>query len=317
MDRKREYDNKKSVIKKRIGSIGTVALALIICLTAGIAAKRVRIKSLAAADEKSELSIAENYELNTVASCGEGATDTAGKKENDSNKEIQTIQGVQSSTSVPESSGFIEKEDIARGVETTAVASVKKSGEIYGGETFDNHWMIPATPAAVGAKPGVRITGEKITDSQAKEYFNKNTWIVSSLASSGVSTDNLMFSENGYCHISYDGTEGKQLELRQNFRDYLVWNNEKLVAIVTLTKENGEINATPAFGGPHFDDYNAFLQKHKGEKLLFIYAGWMEIVITPEGEAVNPQGYDMSGYFDGADNPYEYFYFEDATFTLK
>ena len=61
---------------------------------------------------------------------------------------------------------------------------------------------------------------------------------------------------------------------------------------------------------------SSFLQKHKGEKLLFVYAGWMEIVITPDGKCVNPQGNDLSEYgLDSLGNPYDYFYNEAATYT--
>lgn len=244
----------------------------------------------------------------------QGRQTTVGKQSTEPAKETKTTQKVYEGAAISdESSCFIAKEDTENGREKTASVSQDGSGGIYGGD--NNHWMIPATPDATGAKSGIKLTGETITDDEAKAYFEENTWIVSSLSSSGVATDNLKISEKGYCHVSYDGTEGKQLEVRQNFRDYLVYNNGKLVAIVTLTKESGKLNATPAFGGPHFDDYNAFLQKHKGQKLLFVYAGWMEMVITPDEEAVNPQGYDMSGYLEGLDNPYEYFYSEAATYT--
>ena len=239
---------------------------------------------------------------------------TVGKQSTVPGKETKTTQKVYEGAIISdESSGFIAKEDTENGREKTTSVTKDGSGGTYGGD--NNHWMIPATPGATGAKSGIKLTGEAITDDEAKAYFEENTWIVSSLSSSGVATDNLKISEKGYCHVSYDGTEGKQLEVRQNFRDYLVYNNGKLVAIITLTKESGKLNATPAFGGTHFDDYNAFLQKHKGKKLLFVYAGWMEMVITPDGEAVNPQGYDMSGYLEGLDNPYEYFYSEAATYT--
>ena len=62
-------------------------------------------------------------------------------------------------------------------------------------------------------------------------------------------------------------------------------------------------------------DYAAFLKAHKGEKLLYVYAGWMEIVITPDGKCYNPQGSDVSAYMEGVENPYAYFYNEAATYT--
>lgn len=325
MERKKDYEIRTRARNRRIGAIGATALAVAICVTAGVAAHRRSVASVqsrggenGAGYETSELSAIDNYEEQTAVSrADDNPTEEYTGKEKQTTQTDIIFPGIYEGAVVPESSGFIDKEATGKGKETTTAVPKDASGGTFGGNNSGdgNKWMIPATPDATGAKPGVKITGEKITDAEAKAYFKENTWIVSALSSSGVPADNLKFSDKGYCHVSYDGTEGKQLEVRQNFRDYLVYNNGKLVAIVTLTKENGKLSANPAFGGPHFDDYNAFLQKHKGEKLLFVYAGFMEIVITPDGEAVNPQGYDMSGYLDGLDNPYKYFYSEAATYT--
>ena len=162
----------------------------------------------------------------------------------------------------------------------------------------------------------VLITGNSSYIGRAfAAYLRENTWIGSALAAGGVSADDITYSETGYCHVSYDGTEGKPLEVRESFRDYLAYNDGKLIAIITVTKENGKLSASPAFGGPWFGKYDAFLKGHKGEKLLYVYAGWMEIIITPDNRYVNPQGTDVSAYFAGVENPYAYFYNEAATYT--
>ena len=202
------------------------------------------------------------------------------------------------------------------GVETTtqgySVAQPPKDGS--GGESYGGNIggvRIPALPA----DRTIRYTGEAITDAEAAAYFRENTWLQSALGSSGVDADGMRYADHGYCHVSYDGTEGKSFEVRQNFRDYLVWNGKgDLIAIVTLTKENGVLSATPAFGGPWFGDYNAFLLQHKGEALVFVYAGWMELVLTPDGGIFNPQGTDVSQYLAGAENPYEIFQCDAATY---
>lgn len=314
MERKDEFEVRKRARNKRIGAIGATALAVAICVTAGVAAHRrstASVQSLGGENgtgyETGELSEIDNYEEQTAVSRAddEGGSPTEAITEY-TGKEMSTTQKIYGGADIPD--------DYTDNGETKPGRNDGLGGS-YGGA---HGACIPVVPAATGAKPGVKVTGEKITDAEAKKYFEENTWIVSSLSSSGVPADNLKFSEKGYCHVSYDGTEGKQLELKQNFRDYLVYNNGKLVAIVTLTKENGKLSATPAFGGPHFDDFNAFLQKHKGEELLFVYAGWMEIVITPDGECVNPQGYDISkdyGLNDLGVNPYSYFYCDAATYT--
>ena len=119
----------------------------------------------------------------------------------------------------------------------------------------------------------IKLTGEKITDEEALEYLSKNkSGIIGSLSSSGVAADAIKISDKGYCHVNYNGEEGKSFEIRQNFRDYLVYNSDKLVAIITLFKENGEISATPSFGAKWFDNYNSYLNSHKGEELIYVYA---------------------------------------------
>lgn len=190
-----------------------------------------------------------------------------------------------------------------------ASAPDKSGGDAYGGTI--GGVRIPALPV----DRTIQYTGETITDEEAAAYFKENTWLQSALSASGVDTDGVRYAEHGYCHVSYDGTEGKSFEVRQNFRDYLVRNGKgDLIAIVTLTKENGQLSATPAFGGPWFGDYNAFLQQRKGEALVFVYAGWMELVLTPDGGVYNPQGTDVSRYLEGVENPYEIFRCDAATY---
>ena len=161
----------------------------------------------------------------------------------------------------------------------------------------------------------IKLTGEKITDEEAQEYFKLNkSSIIGSLSSSGVAADAISISEKGYCHISYDGTLGKSFEIRENFRDYIVYNGDKIVAIITLVKENGEISATPSFGAPWFDTYNSYLNSHKDEELVYAYAGWFEIVIAPDNTYFNPMGYDASVYLEDIENPYDIFYHEAAVY---
>lgn len=178
------------------------------------------------------------------------------------------------------------------------------------GQSGGNGVRIPALPR----ERSFELTGEEITDEEAQEYFRENTVrFRNELTASGVSADNLVIMPKGYCHVMYDGVEGKSFEIRQNFRDYLAYNGDKLVAIITLTKEDGKLSATPAFGGPWFDDFNAMLQKYKGQELIFIYAGWMEFVITPDGSYFNPMGMELGLEFGDIDK-YKTFYHPKAVY---
>ena len=200
-------------------------------------------------------------------------------------------------------------------VTSTSISSTPRQwsgGDIYYGGTVGGLFQ----PAVFKNEDGtLKLTevGERITDEEAQKYFAENrNWIVSSLSSSGVSANAIRFADKGYCHISNDGEETSKLKL--NFRDYLVYNNNKLTAIITLVKENGKITGTPAFGAPWFDDYNNFLQSHKGEKLLFIYHASREYVITPDGITHNTLGYEIAPDFSGIENVYEFFYNENIVY---
>lgn len=172
-------------------------------------------------------------------------------------------------------------------------------------------FMIPFPPKS----NNITFKGEKITDEEATAYFSENrVSIVSAFSASGVPADNIKISEHGYCHISYDGTEGKGLEVIQNFRDFLVYNGNRLAAIITLTKENGVISNTSSFGAPWFDNYNEYLKEHTGQKLIYVYASNMEIIIAPDESYVNPMGYEVSEYLNRVKNPYEWFYNENIVF---
>ena len=163
-------------------------------------------------------------------------------------------------------------------------------------------------------------SGEKLTDEQAQVYFKENlTWLQSALSSSGVPAENLHISERGYSHVMFENNNAASAApvcaLHQNFRDYPVWNGDELVAIVTLVLENGELHATPAFGGPWFKAFGEFLNAHKGEKLLFLYfGGQTEFVLTPDGKVRNVQGQELAPDFGEIKKPYDFFYCPEAIF---
>ena len=161
----------------------------------------------------------------------------------------------------------------------------------------------------------IAAVGEEITDGEACEYFAENSaWIIDSLAASGVDTENIKISEKGYSHVSYDGVMGKSFEVKLNFRDYLVYNGDELVAMVTLVKQNGEISATPSFGAKWFEGYADYLRAHSGEELVYVYAGCVEIIVAPDDTCYIPLGYDVSWYIGALENPYETFYHEAAIY---
>ncbi len=323
MARKDEYETQRTARNKRIAAAGAGVLVIAICVGIGVAALKGNTPVVKAdGDSQSENSSVtpadSTAEQTGVSYAVTRPNDTTVGNEAvifppDYGSETTQTSKIYGGANVPDEGANRTGAPETKPTETTTAASKDGSGGV---SEWSGGPMIPAVPAVTGAKPGVKVVGEKITDAEAKAYLAENTWVGSALAASGVSFEDISYSETGYCHVSYDGTEGKQLEVRQNFRDYLAYSDSgKLIAIITITKENGKLSASPAFGGPWFGDYAAFLKAHKGEKLLYVYAGWMEIVITPDGKCYNPQGSDVSAYMEGVENPYAYFYNEAATYT--
>lgn len=133
--------------------------------------------------------------------------------------------------------------------------------------------------------------------------------IQSSLISSGVPAANMRISEKGYGHMRSD-----DCTVSVNFRDYLVYNDEKLVSIISVWKDEEGTWYSIAFGGTWFADYNAFLKKHVGEKLVYVYYGYSEAILTPDGkvyqlmnfteiEGLN-ESFDYYGFYDQGTNTY-------------
>lgn len=305
LSRRDEYERAQSIKRKNITRL------------AGIASAFVLVAVLATGILKGGW-----LGLNSLTSKGDKTGDIPGNVKEQSTSEIMVEN--------------IPKEQTSNGTDQLQSENdleTEPDGGIYGGDMGRGFWFIPALPQ----NREIRVVGEVLTDEQAQEYFkaNKET-IFSSLSQSGVTITSPKISEKGYSHVSYDGTQGETFVVRQNFRDYLVYDGDKLVAIITLVKENGVIYSTPSFGAKWFEYYNAFLQKHKGEKLVYVYAKNFEIIIAPDNICYSPMGNDFSSYpegaenpdvdvpaisrnvatlyFEGVENPYEVFYHESAVY---
>lgn len=184
-------------------------------------------------------------------------------------------------------------------------AGLPNAASAYGGIN------IPVIPQ----NKGVIETGERLTDADAAEYFKHDSSILYSLQASGVPVGGIIISGKGYSHVCYTGLENEHPEARLNFRDYPVYSDGRLVSIITLYKENGKIYATPAFGASWFDDYNDFLNAHKGQRLLYVYAGGTELIFTPDGSAYSTLGLtNLNDYTGGRTDLYRLFYHPDAVF---
>lgn len=95
--------------------------------------------------------------------------------------------------------------------------------------------------------------------------------------------EDFRISPTGYSHIR-TGNGGNELIL--NARDFLIYNGDELFAIATVIKEPGMISGSPAWGSPWFPEYQAFLEAHRGEALVYLYVGDVEAILTPDGQVV-------------------------------
>ena len=143
---------------------------------------------------------------------------------------------------------------------------------------------------------GIRTEGEVLSDEEGYAYVTKyKDALLDTLAVSGVKMSQPRFAEKGIGHLSIhaDGAV-----MKTNWRDFLVYDGDEIVAIYTLYKENGLIHATPAWGGPWFAEYSRFLAEHAGQELVFLYLdAAQEIILLPDGKAVNPLGYAAAAQF--------------------
>lgn len=259
----------------------------------------------------------------------------------ESKAEVTTVTSA-SETKAPSSSSSESKAEPS----SSAADSSVDDGVLNPNERVGGNVMIAAIPN----NNRTQVIGEKITEEEARDYFTKNAAsLESSLAASGVEIAEIWYDgaqsnfmdtvlcakgsllfKKGYCHVSYDGsvpptgfkTDSPEysepgLTVKQNFMDFHVYNAGRLVAIVTLVKENGLIYGTPAFGAPWFNTFDKALQKYAGQKVLFLYAGAMAYAIAPDGKVIHPQGYESSVKASGLDtfpNAYNWFYNEQCVY---
>ncbi len=197
-------------------------------------------------------------------------------------------------------------------LQTTQGVTRFGGNEASGGET-DN---LPITIERLQTELGVGRRNETLDAATADRYIAENkASIVEGLSMSGVPmSGNVTISDKGYTHLNLSGG-GTWKELATDFRDYLIYNDDRLVAILTLWIENGVVHASPAFGGPWFNSFDQFLQQHKGEALAFVYVGMQEYVVTPRGEIINPLGLDARERFPDSGNYYTYLAYPENTYT--
>ena len=126
----------------------------------------------------------------------------------------------------------------------------------------------------------IRLVGTDywLSDKEGYDFLQENyEGIRNSLIASGVCAENMIICEHGYGHLRTDDNT-----LAVNWRDYLIYNDEVLISIITVSKDSEGTWYGIAFGGTWYEKYNAFLTQHRGDKLVYLYNGTAEWIVTPD-----------------------------------
>ena len=176
---------------------------------------------------------------------------------------------------------------------------------------------VGGTDGKINLQAEIKRTGEDciLTVEEANAFMNERLPAYrEELKASGLVFDDLRFAPNGYSHVR-TGDSGNELIL--NARDFLLYNGDELVAMVNVIKEPDRISGGVAFGGPWFSEYQAFLEAHKGEKLVYLYVGDVDAILTPDGQIFTATETDISNSIVPEEQAryYEFFRFEENTYT--
>ena len=167
----------------------------------------------------------------------------------------------------------------------------------------------------INVRDRIEYTGEEyvVSDSEALEYLESvKEGIIVSLRASGVTFSELDIKEHGYSHIR-TGDKGNTMAL--DWRDYLAYDGDKLVAIIQVTKGENGLRHYYLFGGEWFSYYEGLLEQYRGEELLYLYIGDVEAFITPDNEVISIMDTDISSTLEKGRDYYKYFKTEYNAYT--
>ena len=153
----------------------------------------------------------------------------------------------------------------------------------------------------------ITITGSEyaISDSEAALYLNSvKNGVINTLNACGIDISQIEIKEKGYSHIR-TGDDGNSIAV--NWRDYLAYNGEELVAIIQVTKDENGMRHFLMFGADWFSRYTEQLNQHKGTALVYVYLGDVEAFITPDEQVIPLIETDVSSALDESTRYYDYF----------
>ena len=202
------------------------------------------------------------------------------------------------------------------GIVTTTVDPDGLAGEGNGFAGLN----IPLSPVS-----DILFKNAVLTDEEGRAYLNENFGsIKSSLSASGVSVSDMKISEHGYYHIKCEQKTSADYEVtldlteysvNQGFRDYLVYNGDTLVSIVTVTKDDdGRVGSSVSFGADdYYRSFDKFIKQNAGKEIIFLYVGNTEVILTND-YAPFSVGHNVSPLFENMRDPFNAFYSESVVY---
>ncbi len=148
--------------------------------------------------------------------------------------------------------------------------------------------------------------GTELGEDAAKAYLEENrAGILNALRAFGEDFKDLRFSETGFRGLRL-GEKKNEIDL--SFREYLMYDGEKLVGTETLwlDPEDGQIHGTPAWGGPWMEAFGEWIRAHADEKPLVFYNGPAMYLMTPSG-AVTTRGESVADKLPDYDKDADYY----------
>ena len=179
---------------------------------------------------------------------------------------------------------------------------------------------VPLTPVS-----DILFRGADLSDGEGYAYLCENYGsIKSSLSASGVNVSDMKISEHGFRHIKCERTASADNEetldltvysVNQGFRDYLIYNGDTLVSIVTVTKdEDGRMGSSISFGADdYYRSFDRFIKQNAGKETIFLYVGMTEVILTKD-LAPFSVAHDVSPLFENINDPFDAFYSEAVVY---
>lgn len=129
----------------------------------------------------------------------------------------------------------------------------------------------------------IALKGETITDAELKAYIKKNAEYMVASVAFDLGKGEYRVCTKGYRPLTVSAQDG--LFINTGFVDCPITKDGKIVAVVTVYKDNGVLYDSVAYGGNGFATIQRAFDENPDEDLVFIYVNEVpEVIITKENK---------------------------------